>query len=87
MATVYLAQDLRHDRPIAVKVLHPELAATVGPERFSGCSCPAAEVACAYLITIPVTYSISMPARTPAKAAQGRWRSSAAFQIICLPIW
>src|SRR6266498_5638000 len=25
MATVYLAQDLRHDRPIAVKVLHPEL--------------------------------------------------------------
>ena len=34
MATVYLAQDLRHDRPIAVKVLHPELAATLGPERF-----------------------------------------------------
>jgi tetratricopeptide (TPR) repeat protein/predicted Ser/Thr protein kinase len=34
MATVYLAQDLRHDRPIALKVLHPELAATFGPERF-----------------------------------------------------
>ncbi len=34
MATVYLAQDLKHDRPIAVKVLHPELAATFGPERF-----------------------------------------------------
>jgi len=34
MATVYLAQDLRHDRPIAVKVLHPELAATLGSERF-----------------------------------------------------
>jgi hypothetical protein len=34
MATVYLAQDLRHDRPIAVKVLHPGLAATLGPERF-----------------------------------------------------
>jgi tetratricopeptide (TPR) repeat protein len=34
MATVYLAQDLRHDRPIAVKVLHPELAATLGLERF-----------------------------------------------------
>jgi tetratricopeptide (TPR) repeat protein len=34
MATVYLAQDIRHDRPIAVKVLHPELAATLGPERF-----------------------------------------------------
>ena len=26
MATVYLAQDLRHDRPVALKVLHPELA-------------------------------------------------------------
>jgi len=34
MATVYLAQDLRHDRLIAVKVLHPGLAATLGPERF-----------------------------------------------------
>src|SRR5215216_995223 len=34
MATVYLAQDLRHDRPIALKVLHPELAASLGPERF-----------------------------------------------------
>ena len=34
MATVYLAQDLRHDRPVALKVLHSELAATLGPERF-----------------------------------------------------
>jgi len=34
MATVYLAHDLRHDRPVALKVLHPELASTVGPERF-----------------------------------------------------
>ena len=34
MATVYLAQDLRHERPVALKVLHPELAATLGPERF-----------------------------------------------------
>ena len=34
MATVYLAQDLRHERPVALKVLHPELAQTLGPERF-----------------------------------------------------
>jgi eukaryotic-like serine/threonine-protein kinase len=34
MATVYLANDIRHDRPVALKVLHPELAATLGPERF-----------------------------------------------------
>jgi len=34
MATVYLATDLKHDREVAIKVLHPELAATIGPERF-----------------------------------------------------
>jgi eukaryotic-like serine/threonine-protein kinase len=34
MATVYLAQDLRHHRNVAVKVLRPELAQTLGPERF-----------------------------------------------------
>jgi serine/threonine-protein kinase len=34
MATVYLAHDLRHDRSVALKVLHPELAAALGPERF-----------------------------------------------------
>ena len=35
MATVYLAHDVRHDRKVAVKVLRPELAATMGPERFA----------------------------------------------------
>ena len=34
MATVFLAQDVRHDRPVALKVLHPELAASLGPDRF-----------------------------------------------------
>ena len=34
MATVYLARDLKHDRDVAVKVLRPELAAALGPERF-----------------------------------------------------
>jgi TolB-like protein len=34
MATVYLAHDLRHDRPVALKLLRPELAAALGPERF-----------------------------------------------------
>jgi serine/threonine protein kinase/tetratricopeptide (TPR) repeat protein len=34
MATVYLARDLKHDRLVAVKVLSPELAADIGPERF-----------------------------------------------------
>ncbi len=35
MATVYLAEDLKHDRKVAVKVLRPELAAALGPDRFT----------------------------------------------------
>jgi serine/threonine-protein kinase len=34
MATVYLAQDLKHDRKVAIKVLKPEVAAVLGAERF-----------------------------------------------------
>src|SRR2546427_494837 len=34
MATVFLAEDLKHRRPVAIKVLHPELAAAVGADRF-----------------------------------------------------
>ncbi len=34
MATVYLADDRKHNRKVAVKVLRPELGATIGPERF-----------------------------------------------------
>jgi serine/threonine protein kinase/tetratricopeptide (TPR) repeat protein len=34
MATVYLAQDSKHDRVVALKVLHPDLAASLGPDRF-----------------------------------------------------
>ena len=34
MATVYLAEDLRHQRQVAVKVLRPELSATLGHDRF-----------------------------------------------------
>jgi serine/threonine protein kinase len=33
MAVVYLALDLKHKRPVALKVLHPELARALGPER------------------------------------------------------
>ena len=34
MATVYLAEDLKHHRQVAVKVLRPDLAASLGAERF-----------------------------------------------------
>jgi eukaryotic-like serine/threonine-protein kinase len=34
MATVYLAGDVKHRRKVAIKVLHPEIGAAIGPERF-----------------------------------------------------
>ncbi len=34
MATVYLTEDLKHNRKVAIKVLKPELAAVLGAERF-----------------------------------------------------
>jgi serine/threonine-protein kinase len=34
MATVYLAENLKHGRKVAIKVLHPELSAVIGGERF-----------------------------------------------------
>jgi len=34
MATVFLAHDIKHDRSVAIKVLHPEVAAALGAERF-----------------------------------------------------
>ncbi len=40
MATVYLAEDLKHKRKVAVKVLRPELAAVLGGERFTRRSRP-----------------------------------------------
>jgi serine/threonine protein kinase len=33
MATVYLAEELKHQRRVAIKVLRPELAAVIGAER------------------------------------------------------
>ncbi|HEU4525085.1 MAG TPA: serine/threonine-protein kinase [Gemmatimonadales bacterium] len=34
MAVVYLAQDVRHNRPVALKLLHPDVAAALGSDRF-----------------------------------------------------
>lgn len=34
MATVYLAHDIKHDRKVAIKVLHPDMGHTLGAERF-----------------------------------------------------
>ena len=34
MATVYLAHDIKHERDVAIRVLHPDLGAALGSERF-----------------------------------------------------
>src|SRR5690349_8021855 len=34
MATVFLAHDIKHDRDVAIKVMHPEIAQSLGTERF-----------------------------------------------------
>jgi TolB-like protein/tRNA A-37 threonylcarbamoyl transferase component Bud32 len=44
MATVYLAHDIKHDRKVALKVLHPKLGIAVGPERFQREIRPAARL-------------------------------------------
>jgi hypothetical protein len=41
MAAVYLARDLKHDRLVALKVLHPNLAESLGADRFLRMSPPA----------------------------------------------
>ena len=35
MATVYLARDQKHSRPVAIKIMHPAIAAALGGERFA----------------------------------------------------
>ena len=57
MATVYLAQDLKHGRPVAIKVLRPELAAALGAERFLR------EIEIAARLTHPISSPCTTPAR------------------------
>ncbi len=60
MATVFLAQDTKHGRPVALKVLHPELAASLGPERFRR------EIALAARLQHPHILSVHDSGETPA---------------------
>ena len=57
MATVYLARDLRHERFVALKVLRPELAATLGVSR----QFPRGDISAAlhYLLVVAVTAAVS----------------------------
>src|SRR5918993_4127856 len=64
-ATVYLAHDLRHDRPVALKVLHPELAATLGPERFQREIRLAARLQHPHILTVHDSGDIPRAGSTP----------------------
>ncbi|HEY7636747.1 MAG TPA: serine/threonine-protein kinase, partial [Gemmatimonadales bacterium] len=64
-ATVYLAQDLRHNRRVAVKVLYPELAASLGAERFLR------EVEIAASLTHPHILPLYDSGRAPASDEDG----------------
>ncbi len=67
MATVYLAHDLRHDRQVALKVLHPELAATLGPSASSARSSspPGSSTPTSCRSTTPATRPGSSGSRMP----------------------
>jgi eukaryotic-like serine/threonine-protein kinase len=51
-ATVYLADDLRHDRSVALKILRPEIAAALGPERFLREIRPTAQLQHPHILTV-----------------------------------
>ena len=60
MATVYLAEDVKHHRKVAIKVLHPELSAVLGSERF--------------LKEIELTANLQHPHILPLFDSWQRWR-------------
>ena len=72
MATVYLARDLRHRRRVAVKVLHPELGARLGPRRFRREIETAANLSHPHIL--PLSDSGRVPAGAPASGGAGAWR-------------
>ena len=65
MATVFLARDLKHDRPVALKVLHPELAATMGPERFLREIHLAARLQHPHILTVLDSGDLPVPGAAP----------------------
>jgi len=65
MATVYLANDLRHDRPVALKVLHRELAASLGSDRFLREIRMAARLQHPHILTVLDSGEITVPGEPP----------------------
>ncbi len=65
MATVWLARDLKHDRPVAIKVLHPELSATLGPDRFLREIHLAASLQHPHILTVLDSGELTVPGAAP----------------------
>jgi TolB-like protein len=65
MATVFLARDLRHDRPVALKVLHPELAVALGGERFQREIRLAARLQHPHILTVHDSGEVPSPSGPP----------------------
>ena len=63
MATVYLAEDLKHQRKVAVKVLRADLAASLGPERFPPRNHDRCQPAAPAGLTLPRPVPASAPGR------------------------
>src|SRR6185503_1651003 len=64
MATVYLARDLRHDRPVALKLLRPDLSAILGNERFLREIQLTAKLQHPHILTLIDSGSVPAPAGT-----------------------
>src|SRR5258708_12986265 len=62
MATVYLAHDLKHDRDVAIKLLHPDLGAALGADRFLTEIRTTARLQHPHLLPLPPP---AQPARSP----------------------
>lgn len=69
MATVYLAHDLKHERDVAIKVLHPDLGAALGAERFLTEIRTTARLQHPHIL--PLLDSGSVPLRHPERSALG----------------
>jgi hypothetical protein len=79
-ATVYLADDLLHDRLVALKILRPEIAAALGPERFLR------EIRLTARLQHPHILTVLAPARL-LDVYGLRWRTSKASPCVaCLPM-
>jgi eukaryotic-like serine/threonine-protein kinase len=75
MATVYLAQDLKHDRQVAIKVLRPELAAVLGRERFLAEIRLTAKLDHPHILTLIDSGEVLAEPDDPEPAATGTHRS------------